>query len=63
MAGVSVVLVAVLVGEVAPWSDENLATEGSSWNYSGFGCSSVVFMEASNSCLVFWFSGCDGERE
>ena len=27
MAGVSVVLVAVLVAEVAPWSDENLAME------------------------------------
>ena len=28
--------------------------EGSSWYISGFGYTSVAFMEASNSCLVFW---------
>ena len=38
----------------APWSDENLTMEGSSWYISGFEYTSVAFMEASDSCLVFW---------
>ena len=56
MAGVSVVLVAVLAAaaERSRWSVENLTMEGSSWNNSGFGYTSVAFMEASNNCLVFW---------
>jgi len=48
------VLFAAAAAERSLWSVENLTMEGSSWYISGFGYTSVAFMEASNSCLVFW---------